>query len=55
MWAARNPVPALEGTAPWVVPDHPEDERPELRADIGQSTFLIVAVLAGALVVLFAL
>jgi multicomponent Na+:H+ antiporter subunit D len=56
MWAARNPVPALQRSAPWALPGDPDETDGEvsLQATTGQSTFLIIAVLAGALVVLFA-
>jgi multicomponent Na+:H+ antiporter subunit D len=56
MWVARNPVSALQQRAPWALPGDPNetDNGVRLQATIGQSTFLIVAVLAGALVVLFA-
>jgi multicomponent Na+:H+ antiporter subunit D len=53
-WTARNPVPALQATVPWALPEpDAPGGAPELRADIGQSTFLVVGVLAVALAVLF--
>ena len=55
MWAARNPVSALKQSAPWALPAAPEETegKMQLQATIGQSTFLIVAVLAAAMFVLF--
>jgi multicomponent Na+:H+ antiporter subunit D len=58
VWMCRNPVSTLSTTAPWLLPDRPrangdEEIDPELRADIGQATLLVVAVLLGTLFVLF--
>jgi multicomponent Na+:H+ antiporter subunit D len=58
IWIFRNPVPAVSTTAPWLLPDRTlangdEELHPELQANIGQATFLIVAVLLGLLFVLF--
>jgi multicomponent Na+:H+ antiporter subunit D len=57
-WAARNPIPTLARTAPWMLPDNArangdEQARPSLQANIGQSTLIMVALLAGLLAVLF--
>jgi multicomponent Na+:H+ antiporter subunit D len=57
-WTARNPVPALARSAPWVLPDRArangdEQGRPSLQATIGQSTLIMVALLAGLLALLF--
>jgi len=58
MWAARNPVPVLARVAPWTLPENPqangnEEFEPELQANIGQATFIVVAVLVAVLLVLF--
>jgi multicomponent Na+:H+ antiporter subunit D len=58
VWMFRNPIPALSTTAPWLLPEQTrangaEEVHPELQADIGQATFLVVAVLLGTLFVLF--
>jgi len=58
MWAARNPVPILARVAPWTLPENPqangnEEFEPELQANIGQATFIVVAVLVAVLLVLF--
>jgi multicomponent Na+:H+ antiporter subunit D len=58
VWMARNPVPAVSTTAPWLLPERTrangdEELHPELQADIGQATLLVVAVLLGTLFLLF--
>jgi multicomponent Na+:H+ antiporter subunit D len=59
MWAAGAPTVALARVAPWMVPD--PDARangstefdPELQANVGQATLVMVALLVVVLVVLF--
>jgi multicomponent Na+:H+ antiporter subunit D len=58
VWVFRHPVPALSVTAPWLLPERvlangDEALHPELQVDIGQATFLVVAVLLGTLFLLF--
>ncbi|WP_302080510.1 Na(+)/H(+) antiporter subunit D [Salinibaculum rarum] len=56
MWTARNPTLALQRGVPQLStggPDGDGEAGLELRANIGQSAFLVVATLALALVVLF--
>ena len=58
-WTARNPVPALARVAPWALPEQvqangAEEFDPGLQANIGQATFIVVAVLVAIFVVLFA-
>ncbi|MFC7133793.1 MULTISPECIES: Na(+)/H(+) antiporter subunit D [Salinibaculum] len=58
VWMFRHPVPALSMTAPWLLPERTrangdEELHPELQANIGQATFLVVAVLLGTLFLLF--
>jgi multicomponent Na+:H+ antiporter subunit D len=58
VWAFHNPLRVVSMTAPWLLSEQPrangdEQLHPELRANIGQATLLVVAVLFGLLFVLF--
>ena len=60
MWTARNPVAVLSRIAPWTVPEPDrarangaEEFDPELQANIGQATLIMVAVLVAVLFVLY--
>ncbi len=55
--AARNPVPALTRVVPWVLREPrangDADREPELQANIGQATFIVLGVLVVGLLLLF--
>ncbi len=59
MWAASAPTVALGRVAPWLVPDPDarangaEEFDPELQANVGQATLIMVALLVVVLVLLF--
>ena len=57
VWTARNPVPALDRVAPWVLPDArangDREADPELDVNIGQATFVVLGVLVVGLLLLF--
>jgi len=56
--AADSPVVVLAGVAPWLLPDRARADGdaefdPELQANVGQATFVVVGVLVALVVVLF--
>jgi multicomponent Na+:H+ antiporter subunit D len=57
-WSARNPVTVLARVAPWALPERARANGdgmvdPELQANVGQATLIVVAVLVAAFLLLF--